>query len=269
MMFIVAKLADAVLMPGNLLVELLVLGVLLVAFGARRTGRTLVVAVTVLCVALTLLPVSQWVITPLENRFPQPELPAHIDGIILLGGAVSIGRTIAHNQVALNDMAGRITETLALALRYPDAKVLISGGDAGIVPRGFSEADATRRLLVEDGLDEHRILAETRSRDTYENAVYSKELAQPQPGQNWVLVTSANHMPRAVGSFRAVGFDVIPYPVDYDTGPDMSIGDDFAGDLRVLGWATHEWIGLVDYRLRGRIAELFPGPAPISAVSAR
>jgi len=76
-------------------------------------------------------------------------------------------------------------------------------------------------------------------------------------------------MPRAVGSFRAVGFDVIPYPVDYDTGPDMSIGDDFAGDLRVLGWATHEWIGLVDYRLRGRIAELFPGPAPISAVSAR
>ncbi len=166
-------------------------------------------------------------------------------------------------------MAERVTGTLALALRYPDAKVLISGGDSAIVPRGLSEADATRRLLVEDGLDPRRILAETRSRDTYENAVYSKELAQPQPGQIWVLVTSANHMPRAVGCFRAVAFDVIPYPVDYDTGPDAQAIFDFAGNLRILGWATHEWIGLADYRLRGRIAALFPGPAPISAASAR
>ena len=83
-----------------------------------------------------------------------------------------------------------------------------------------AEAAATRGCSSRDGLDARRILVETRSRNTYENAVYSKELAQPQPGQIWLLVTSANHMPRAVGCFRAVGFDVIPYPVDYDTGPD-------------------------------------------------
>jgi uncharacterized SAM-binding protein YcdF (DUF218 family) len=269
-MFVLSKLADIALNPGNFLLGLLVLGVLLCVFGARRSGGTLVVAVTVLCVAIAVLPVGRWVVAPLENRFPQPQLPQRIDGIVLLGGAVSIARTIAHGQVALNDMAARITETLALAQRYPDARVLISGGDAAIVPRGLAEADFTRRLLVADGLDDKRILVDTRSRDTYENAVYSKEVANPQPGQVWVLVTSANHMPRAVGSFRSVGFDVIPYPVDYDTGPDEFDFDiNLAGDLQTLGWATHEWLGLADYWVRGRIAALFPGPAPISATSAR
>jgi uncharacterized SAM-binding protein YcdF (DUF218 family) len=267
MLFVLSKIFDTVLLAGNLLLLLLVLGVLLSAFGARRAGWGLVVTVTILGVAIAVLPVASWVGAPLEERFPQPLLPQRIDGIVLLGGAVSIGLTLAHHQVALNEMADRITETLALAERYRDAKVLISGGDAALVPRGLTEAQATRTLLVADGLDAGRIVIEDRSRNTYDNALESKAVANPQPGQVWVLVTSANHMPRAVGCFRAVGFDVIPYPVDYATGPDHELHLDLAGSLRALGWEIHEWIGLVVYRVEGRTDALFP--APISATSAR
>lgn len=269
MLFVVAKLLEFVVQPGNLLVLALALGVLLFAFGAKRTGWTLIVAVTILSVAILVLPLSEWVSAPLERRFPQPELPQRIDGIILLGGAVNVGLTKANGQVALNDMAERITETLALAQRYRDAVVLISGGEGSLIPKGLTEAAATRSLLVADGLDARRILIEDRSRDTYENALYSKAVAKPQPGQNWVLVTSANHIPRAMGCFRQVGFDVIPYPVDYNSGTGALFGGDFAGDLRTLGWAVHEWMGLVVYRLAGRTDALFPAPAPISATSAR
>ena len=269
MFFVLAKLADIMVQPGNLLVLLLALGVLLFASGARRLGSALVVAVTLLSVAVMVLPLGGWVSAPLERRFPQPDLPPRIDGIILLGGAVNVGLTVANGQVALNDMAERITESLALALRYRDAAVLISGGDASLIPQGFTEAAATRSLLVADGLDARRILIDDRSRNTYENAVYSKAVANPQPGQNWILVTSANHMPRAVGCFRHVGFEVIPFPVDYNSSANAYFSGNFAGDLRTLGWATHEWLGLLAYRLTGRIDALFPGPSPISAISAR
>ena len=269
MLFVLAKLAEIVMQPGNLFVLLLVLGMLLFIFGAKRAGRALIVALTIAAVAIMVLPLGEWASVPLERRFPPPDLPQRVDGIVLLGGAVRVGLTQANGQVALNDMGARITETLALAQRYRDAPVLISGGDAALIPKGLTEAAATRTLLVADGLDASRILIEDRSRDTYENAVYSKAIANPKPGQNWLLVTSANHIPRAVGCFRRAGFDVIPYPVDYNTGPFSFLGDDFAGDLRLLGEAAHEWMGLVVYRLLGRTDALFPAPSPISAMSAR
>ncbi|HXQ51202.1 MAG TPA: YdcF family protein [Stellaceae bacterium] len=267
MLYVFSKLFEIVAQPGNLLVLLLALGVILFALGARRWGGTLIVLVTLAFVAIMVLPLGRWASEPLERRFPQAQLPDRIDGIILLGGAVSIALTKANGQVALNDMAERITETLALARRYPDAPVLLSGGDPSLVPIGLTEAAATQTLLAADGLDPRRILLEDRSRNTWENAVYSKEMAKPKEGQVWVLVTSANHMPRAMGCFRRAEFDVVPYPVDYNTGPRALFNTSFSGDLHLLGEAAHEWMGLVAYRLLGRTDALLP--APISATSAR
>jgi uncharacterized SAM-binding protein YcdF (DUF218 family) len=266
MLYVFSKLFEMVAAPGNLLVLLLALGVVLFALGARRWGGTLVALVTVAFVAIMVMPVGQWVAEPLERRFPQAHLPDHVDGIILLGGAVNILLTKVNGQVKLNAQAERITETLALARRYPDATVLLSGGDPMLVPIGLTEAAATQTLLVADGLDPRRIRLEDRSRNTWENAVYSKEVAQPKDGQVWVLVTSANHMPRAIGCFRQVGWSVVPDPVDYNTGPRMIYSTNFAGDLRVLGDAAHEWMGLVAYRLLGRTDAFLP--APSSATSA-
>jgi uncharacterized SAM-binding protein YcdF (DUF218 family) len=255
--------------PGNLLVLLLVIATANLYRGRRR-ARLFVVAVALAFVAVAVLPLGQWAIAPLEDRFPQPALPAHVDGIILLGGAVDLAVTHAHGQVATKGYAERISESLVLAHRYPDAKLLITGGNPNAVPGEVSEAEVTKRLLVAEGLDDHRVLLEGRSRNTFENAIYSVAVAGPRPNEIWLLVTSAFHMPRAVGCFRHVGWHVVPFPVDYQTSGAPLIGWSFLPDLRVLDLAWHEWLGLVAYRLLGRIDSFFPGPlpAPTSSSSA-
>lgn len=269
MVFVASKLFWAVAAPGNLLLLLLLVG-LGAALRSWRRRLRLACAAALGLLAVAALPLGDWLIAPLEARFPVPAPPAHIDGIVVLGGAVDPERAHGTGQVPLNESAARITETLVLARRHPEAKLLLSGGDASILPRGGEkEADATRRLFIELGIPAERILVEDRSRNTYENAIYSRALAQPKPGETWLLVTSAAHMPRAIGCFRHVGWDVIPYPVDFRSQPDPPFTFSLAGDLGTLELAAKEWVGLVAYRLLGRTDTLFPGPAPSSASSAR
>ena len=106
-------------------------------------------------------------------------------------------------------------------------------------------------------------MLETRSRNTEENAVFTKELVQPKPGERWLLVTSAQHMPRAIGCFRRAGFPVEAYPVDWHTRRALRLApmETLSGGLGRLDNAVHEWIGLVSYWLTGRTSELLPGPA--------
>jgi uncharacterized SAM-binding protein YcdF (DUF218 family) len=261
MLFVVSKLVDIAIDPGNLLVLFLALAALLLALGRRRAGERIVIGVAVAALAVAILPVNEWVGAPLENRFPQPTLPAHVDGIVLLGGAVRVEMSNLRHEVTLNALGERITATVALARRYPDAPVLLSGGDAALIPRPrIVEAALTKTLMVSLGVDPGRIIVEGRSRNTWENALYSKEAAHPASGQVWLLVTSANHMPRAVGCFRKVGFPVLPYPVAYTTGSPFGLSFDLNAALGPLGDDLHEWLGLVAYRLLGRTDALLPGP---------
>ncbi|MET0257687.1 MAG: YdcF family protein, partial [Methylobacterium sp.] len=113
------------------------------------------------------------------------------------------------------------------------------------------------------GLDERRLVLEDRSRTTRENALLTRELLQPQSGQVWLLVTSAAHMPRSVGCFRAAGFDVLPYPTDYQTPGGASIWEPSSATVRnveKVHFAIREYLGLVAYRLTGKIGALFPAP---------
>src|SRR6516225_5132198 len=126
-----------------------------------------------------------------------------------------------------------------------------------------AEAPLALRLLESFGIPRASITLEDRSRNTVENAVLSKAIAQPKPGERWLLVTSAHHLPRAVGVFRKAGFPVEAYPVDWRTRgaddalrPFASVGD----GLRRGDTAVREWVGLAVYWLTGRSSELFPGP---------
>jgi len=259
------KFAWIFLEPGNLLVLLLALGVIGLWFGWRR-ARVLVSISALSLLAIMVLPVGHWLFAPLENRFPQPPLPQRIDGIVLLGGAVSLPATRAHGEVALTEVGERIVATMMLAHHYPTVPVVLTGGDASSVPHGITDAEATRRALVAAGFNDHRLLVEDRSRNTWENAVNAKRVAAPQPGQVWLLVTSAFHMPRAVGCFRKVGFDVLPYPIDYHTGDTSGlIGTSLAQGLETIDLSWHEWLGLAYYRLLGRSEAFFP--APLAATS--
>jgi uncharacterized SAM-binding protein YcdF (DUF218 family) len=203
-------------------------------------------------------------ILPLESRFPVPDLAGRrIDGVVVLGGALMERQTLAHGPMALNDAGERIVALADLARRFPDARILFTGGSGFYSNAPLSEGEVLRGQLGALGLQPDRVVIEGRSVNTWENATLSKPLMQPKPGETWLLVTSAWHMPRAVGIFRRLDWTVVPYPVDFRTaGP----GDALRGfasvsdGLRRTDMAMREWLGLVAYRLSGRSDALLPGP---------
>ncbi|MFI4987849.1 MAG: YdcF family protein [Alphaproteobacteria bacterium] len=265
-MFVLSKILFLLAKPGNLLVLLLAAGVvLLYCRGKRawRAGRTLVALVTIAAAAAASTSLPDLLLTPLENRFPRPaSLPERIDGIIVLGGALDEVISAARGQVTLAPGAARLTETVGLAASHPEARILFTGGSGRLDPGPVMEAELAGRFLAAMAVDPHRLMLEGHSRNTYENALLGKELAAPKPGEHWLLVTSAAHMPRAMGVFRRAGWEVIAYPVDYRTTGDGSAVDrfDVAGTLTDLNNAAKEWLGLAAYRLMGRTDALFPAP---------
>ena len=251
--------------PSNCLFALGVFGVVLLATRFARWGRWLLAASMLLIVAIGVLPIGSFVIYPLEQRFP-PWDPAQgaPDGIIVLGGAINPGISAARGMVALDQAAERITATVELARRYPQARIVFSGGNGDLFASRLKEADFALRLFADLGVAKDRLTAERQSRDTAENARLTKQLIEPAPGQRWLLVTSALHMPRAVGAFREAGFPVEAYPVDYQTAgrPRLwRLSGSMLGGIGRTDIGVHEWLGLLSYWLTGRIPVLFPGPA--------
>lgn len=262
LLFLISKIFWAVLRPNTLALVLALIGLAMVWRG-RRAGRWPLLLGLGWYAAVFALPIATLLTLPLEERFPRPAaLPGPVAGIVVLGGAVEQQLTEAHGIPALNGAAERMTEAVALAHRHPEARVVFTGGSAALIPGGPTEADTARRLFADLGLPESRLLLEERSRNTHENAVLTHDMVQPRPGDIWLLVTSASHMPRAMGSFRAVGWRVTAWPVNYTTGRDPALWWNFPFPTRLnqAEWALREWIGLATYWLLGRTDELFPAP---------
>ncbi len=266
MFYYVAKIGWLIAKPSNLLVIVMLAGLVALGRGRARTGRRLVLAAVLLAAIGGLSPLGNALILPLENRFRHegpPLEPERIAGIIVLGGAEEARVGVGRGQPALNEAAERVTEAIALARRFPEAPVVFTGGSAVWVGRGPTGAEAVGMAFRRMGLAPERIRLEDRARNTWENAVFTKALVGPEPGEVWLLVTSAFHMPRAVGVFRRVGFPVLPWPVDYRTagaGDLLRLNDSVSEGLRRLDFVTKEWLGLFVYWITGRIDDVLPGP---------
>jgi uncharacterized SAM-binding protein YcdF (DUF218 family) len=262
--FIVSRTVGFFAMPSNVLLIVGLAGLLLLrAKRSARAGRRLVAAAIVMLLTFGLLPFGKLVMAPLEERFPPWDGSRGApDGIVVLGGVVE-PEVADRPDSGLNEAAERVTAIAGLARRFPAAKILFSGGDNLLVPGGGSEAEVAGALFAAFGIAASRIILEDKSRTTAENAAFSQRLVMPKPGERWLLVTSAWHMPRAVGAFRAAGFPVEAYPVDYRTprppGLFIPFGSVSAG-LRRTDTAMREWFGLAVYWLTGRSSSLFPAP---------
>ncbi|MCR4269424.1 YdcF family protein [Nitratireductor sp. ZSWI3] len=202
---------------------------------------------------------------PLEERFGKPDpVPETVDGIVVLGGGLEGSINLARGGHELNASGDRFVETAILARRFPEAKILISGGQGAVFLSGEGDADTAPRLLTALGVDPQRLILENGSRDTYENAVFSKRIAAPREGETWLLVTSAFHMPRAVGVFREAGFPVLPWPVDYKTAGNERFGfaeDNALDSLRNVSVGIREWVAIAAYRFAGRTGSMLPEAA--------
>lgn len=265
MLFVLSKLLWAVLNPGNLLLLCALAGTLGLFSRrprVRNLGRGLLALGLGTMAAIAVLPLGEWLLTPLEERFPKPAEPlGRVDGVVVLGGAVDLRVSGERGQPELGAAADRLTAFVALARRYPQARLVFTGGSGALFDTGHREADVAENLIAGLGLDPARVAFERGSRNTRENALLAMALAQPQAGETWLLVTSAFHMPRAMGSFGRAGWRVTPYPVDYrTTGPGgWRPGFSLMHGLSLLAVAEKEWIGLAVYRLLGWTDRLFPG----------
>ena len=260
--FIGSKFGWLLFSPGNALTLLTVFAWLCLVFGWLKLSRSFLSSVVLLMLITCTLPVGEWLLAPLENRFSaNPALPISPTGIIVLGGAVDPVMSEAWGQTESGEAAERVTTLLYMANLYPDSQLIFTGGSGLISEQSLKEADYVRFLFEELSLDERAILFESESRNTEENVMNSKALLNPQPDQDWILVTSAFHMPRAVGVFCQANWPVIPYPVDHRSNRNnlLRLSLDFSKNLSLLEEAAHEWVGLIAYRITGRTDRFMAG----------
>ena len=221
-------------------------------FGWKLGSLTL----AVLLFLVALFPVGRWMMAPLENRFPV-ERPEHVDGILVLSADENAELTEARHQPVLGMGARRSIAFASLAREYPQARLAYIGGTDSLFPTGgVTNAMIAKRTFLALGVPQEHMVYEDKSRNTYENAVAATELLKPTREQNWLLVTSAYHMPRALECFRKEGWRVFPMPTDYRTTGffQTDVSFDLFDHMIGIELATHEYIGIAAYWLMGRIA---------------
>ena len=265
MFFTAAKIFGFFALPSNIVITLGLAGALLLFTRLARWGVRLMAASLLLLAVIGYSPIGNALILPLEQRFPAWRAGGDApNGVVVLGGSFDTIVANTRGEVALNEAAERFTVVADLARRFPAMRIVFSGGSGLLMYDGAVEADLALRLFESMGIARSRISVDDKSRDTAENARLSKSVASPKPGERWLLVTSAYHMPRAIGVFRRAGFPVEAYPVDWRTrGPQdllrpfTSVGD----GLRRTDTAMREWVGLFAYWISGRTSELLPRPS--------
>ncbi|MEP3477480.1 MAG: YdcF family protein [Hyphomicrobiales bacterium] len=267
MFFYLSKIVWFFLQPSAFCAFLIIAGVILTKTRWEKTGKLAVKvgAIGVLLVAFS--PFGRQLMIPLEDRFSlitfEEQKKKKVDGIVVLGGTVHMYVSDQRGVPSIVSGAERIIEAVKLATHFKEAKIVLSGGPNTFVKNPTPDAVIVKQLMVDMGIDAKRILVEGKSRNTWENAVFAKKLAQPKKGENWLLVTSAYHMPRAMGTFRQAEFEVAAYPVDYYTGGETSRFSPFyyaMDGVTITDTAAKEWLGLIVYKLTGRSSGFFPKP---------
>jgi uncharacterized SAM-binding protein YcdF (DUF218 family) len=264
--FVLSKTIGYLLLPTNLLIAIGFVGAILMVTRFASFGRKLVMAAVLLLVICGLSPLGNLLLYPLESRFPPWDAARGApDGIIVLGASIEADLSAAHGTPVVRSAPDRLIVAAALAHRYPNARIVFSGGSANLISNDAREADFAGAIFEGLGISKSRLIMERASRNTLENAEFSKALVAPKDGERWLLVTSAFHMPRSVGLFRKAGFEVEPYPVDWRVGgwDDIFKFSNVAVDgLGRTDLAVREWMGLIAYRATGKIKELLPRPGP-------
>ena len=263
MFFYLSKIFYFFISPINLVFISLLLTVFLIFVKKTKWGHWLLTFTTVFALIIAIFPFGNVIRTHLENRFPVPvNLPVNIDGIIVLGGAVSPVLSDDRAQLTLQGNSERLFGFAKLAKKYPTAKLIYTGGSGSLSDQHLKEAHFAKLAFDEFEIPEGRIIYEDQSRNTIENALFSKKIAMPKLRENWILITSAQHMPRAIGSFRQAEWDVIAYPVDFSMKTDLSfpLTFNFARNSSSLSYSLHEVVGLFTYWLTGKTDSLYPSP---------
>jgi len=263
---VLSKTLGVMLLPTNFLIGVGLFGAILLATRFTSLGRKLLIASVVLLAICGFSPLGKLVLYPLESRFPPWDAARGApDGIVVLGGSIDPDLSAAHGLPVFKGAVDRVIAVAALAHRYPNARIIFSGGSGNLISGDAREADYASAVFESLGVPKQHLTMERRSRNTQENAEFSKAIAAPKSGERWLLVTSAYHMPRSVGLFRKAGFAVEPYPVDWRVGGRadiLTLSSLSSEGLDRVDTGIREWMGLAAYWISGKTRELFPGSDP-------
>lgn len=264
MFFLFSKTLGVIALPTNVLFGIGLVGLLLQPTRFVSLGRKFMAASVVLLALCGFSPLGNWLLYPLEQRFPPWNAAEGApNGIVVLGGSIDADLSAERGTAVFSHAADRVIVAAELARRYPDARIIFTGGSANLLAIDAKEADYVIAVFEGLGISGTRLEIDRRARNTEENAVFSKAIAVPKSGERWLLLTSAFHMPRSVGIFRRVGFAVQPYPVDWRTGGPsdlVTFSPVAVSGLERTDIAAREWIGLAAYWISGKTSQFFPGP---------
>ncbi|WP_407170108.1 YdcF family protein [Bradyrhizobium sp. ORS 111] len=261
MFFVLSKTLGIMLLPINLLLGIGLIGVILLLTRFAALGRRLMAVSLVLLAICAFSPLGNILLYGLEQRFPPWDASRGApDGIIVLGGSIDPDVSAAYGTPVVRSAPDRIIAAAALARKYPNARLVFTGGSANLISNDAREGDYAGEIFESLGVAKSRVIIERQSRNTVENAQFSKALLDPKPSERWLLVTSAYHMPRSIGLFRRAGFNVEAYPVDWRIGNVFGLATLSVEGMSRTDLGMREWIGLVAYRLTGKIDDLLPGP---------
>lgn len=222
--------------------------------GRRKLQDGLIAGASLFLIALFILPIDNIMSRPLEDAYPRPPLPARVDGIVVLDGALNSDVFATRHVLGENGSTTRLIAGAELARRFPNAKLIYSGTSGETPQDQLREHTAAVALLEALDIPPERTIFESTSRNTGEDLANSMKLVHPKPGEIWMLVTSAVHMPRAMAVAKRLGWQMTPWPSSYISplGPDdLRVGDP-SDSFHNFDVALHEWVGLVTYRLTGR-----------------
>jgi uncharacterized SAM-binding protein YcdF (DUF218 family) len=263
MLFWLKKAVSYWLMPLPLCLALLVAGLLLLRSTRwPKAGRRLLFTGALLLLVLSNKQVGLALIRPLETRYPAiPEIaagapvPARLAGcraIVILGGGHADQAGISALSQLSSSALSRLTEGVRLARLCPDATLIVSGPAFG---RGATHASVLAAAAGSLGVDPRRIVQIDTARDT--NDEVQEVRRRLGPSTSFALVTSAWHMPRAMGLMRRAGLDPLPCPADFVSRANTEFHlSDWTCDLSGLQqstWGIYERLGTAWARLQGKI----------------
>ena len=270
--FILSKIVQFCIEPLNWVIIFVILSLLFMGLRKPHLCKRFLLLALVDLLIIGWLPTSEIFLRVLEDAAPKANLARMSEkdfgGIIILGGAIEGGEIAGdRGEVSIYSAAERATKAFELIRRYPDLPFIFSGFSGRLSPKGMSEADAFKQLVVEQGLPDKNAHYENQSRNTYENIVLMKPMMLAlgakganqvdevdKPEKPWLLITSASHMYRSLKIFQKQGIEVIPVPVDYQTGNQLR-WDKFDLEDGVQNWnkVMHEGVGLLAYWITGKI----------------
>ena len=254
-MYLFSKLIWVVLNPLNLLLIILIIGFFFKTINMKIISKAFYTLFLIFFVIAGIFPTGSLILSNLEKNYPAlTTLPSYVDGILILGGPSSPGLTREHEQVSFNEAGERLTESVKLIKNYQSSKIIFSGG-FGELPHTY----VAKKFFSEMGIDISYIIFESKSRNTFENILFSKKIINPKESENWLLVTSSFHMSRAINVAEKLNWKFIPYPVDFRTSkkfisfkPRFALLDNFNS----FNLASHEVVGLLSYYLLGRSSKI-------------